>query len=144
MLILVLNDWALQEFRLNFVNIFDLLFSGILNQDFDLGFFQYSIIWQVFRFVVFRLFIQIATLDQTQLGNLRAIGLNPQVVRFVFFYFNSFLLHLAGELIGIGMLGMIGDPTLANSVCALTLSISCLLSSGLVRWVFMVLVDAYL
>lgn len=62
-----------------------------------------------------------------------AIGLNPQVVRFVFFYFNSLLLHLAGELIGIGMLGVIGDPTLANSVCALTISISCLLSSGLVR-----------
>ena len=66
---------------------------------------------------------------------LRAIGLNPQVVRFVFFYFNSFLLHVAGELVGIGMLGMIGDPTLANSVCALILSISCLLASGLVRLV---------
>jgi len=62
-----------------------------------------------------------------------AIGLNPQIVRFVFFYFNSLLLHLTGELLGIGMLGLIGDPTLANSVCALLISTSALLSSGLVR-----------
>ena len=32
------------------------------------------------------------------------------------------------------MLGLIGDPTLANSVCALLISTSALLSSGLVRY----------
>ncbi|XP_007537320.1 ATP-binding cassette sub-family G member 5 [Erinaceus europaeus] len=62
-----------------------------------------------------------------------ALGLHPGAARFGFFSLALLLPHMLGELLTLVLLGLVQDPTLANSLVALLSIIGLLVGSGFMR-----------
>ncbi|XP_076463806.1 ATP-binding cassette sub-family G member 5-like [Babylonia areolata] len=60
-------------------------------------------------------------------------GMNSEVDHFAMYVAVAFCLHLSGELLAVGCMGVFQNPQLANSTTALLLTASGLLASGFLR-----------
>lgn len=62
-------------------------------------------------------------------------GLYPTWERFGIFYADVFALHLIGEIMTIGIMGVFYTPQVSQSVASLVISATTLFSSGFIRFV---------
>ena len=63
----------------------------------------------------------------------RVVGMNPHVDRFGLYTLQIFILHYWGEILTVGIMGLVMHPIMANSVSALVQAAHVIIASGFLK-----------